>query len=178
MSRHLPPLASVALVVIGAALIAALAGSTPPTPTPTETDTGTVPEREQPSRRASVDPVTDAARRYALAARNWTPATYRASWERQIALAGGGYRRALIAQRPGPRELLPLRKDRARSNARVLHAERDGSVRAPAARVLVTLREITRAGGQVIGGATLNEVRLRRRGTRWEVIGWTVLPGS
>ena len=51
-------------------------------------------------------------------------------------------------------------------------------MRPPSARVLATLDETTSAGGQTILGATVNEVRLRRQGQRWLVIGWTVVPGG
>jgi hypothetical protein len=125
-----------------------------------------------------VDPVVDVARRFALAARNWTPATYRDSWERQIQLAGGSYRRTLIAKRPGRRELAALRSEQGRSKARVLETERDRGLRPPSARVLVTLDEETSAADQTIRGPTLNEVRLMRHGDRWLVVGWTVIPAG
>jgi hypothetical protein len=179
MPRTVTPLALMALIAITAAVMAALAGSdavdptgnTRPAPSKTE---------ERPSERshAPTDPIVDVARRYALAARNWTPATYRSSWERQIELAAGRYRRALIAKRPGRSEFVALRKDRARSEAHVLQTARDRHIRPPSARVLVTLDETTTARSQNIRGATVNEVRLRRRGDRWLVVGWTVVPGG
>jgi hypothetical protein len=178
--KNVTPLAVIALIVIVAAIMAALAGSDSmgPTGTTDRSSTETAKRPAQPANRAPEDPVADVARRYALAARNWTPASYRASWEQQIELAGGSYRRALVAKRPGRDELSALRSDRARSAARVLRLERDPRVRPPAARVLVTLGESTFAAGQTIHGATLNEVRLRRRGGRWLVVGWTVIPGG
>lgn len=180
MPRNVTPLALIALIAIIAAVMAALAGSdimdptgnTPPAPGETEE------RRSDPANPAPADPIVDAARRYALAARNWTPATYRSSWDRQIELAAGRYRRALIAKQPGRREFVALRKDRARSKARVLRTERDRRIRPPSARVVVTLEETTSAGGQTIRGATVNEVRLRRHGDQWPVIGWTVIPGG
>jgi hypothetical protein len=180
MPRNITPLALIALIVIVAATMAALAGSDimGPAGTAVPLQAEKDERRSAPAERAAPDPAVDVARRYALAARNWTPATYKGSWERQIELAGGGYRRALVAKRPGPRELAALRGDRARSKARVLGAERDRHVHAPAARVLVALDEITEAGGQTIHGATLNEVRLRRRVSGWQVVGWTVIPGG
>jgi hypothetical protein len=179
MPRNVTPLARIALIAIVAAVMAALAGSdimdptgnTPRAPSKTE-------KRPSKPSPADTDPIVDVARRYALAVRNWTPATYRSSWERQIELAGGRYRRALIRRRPGRRELAALREDRARSDARVLRTERDRRIRPPSARVLVTLDERTAAGGQTIRGATVNEVRLRRQGDRWLVVGWTVIPGG
>lgn len=180
MPRNVTPLALIALIAIIAAVMAALAGSdimdptgnTPPAPGETEE------RRSDPANPAPADPIVDAARRYALAARNWTPATYRSSWDRQIELAAGRYRRALIAKRPGRRELAALRKERARSEAHVLQTARDRHIRPPSARVLVTLDETTSAGGHRIRGATVNEVRLRRRGDRWLVVAWTVVPGG
>jgi hypothetical protein len=118
------------------------------------------------------------ARRYALAARNWTAASYQAAWEQQIALAGGRFRRALVTQRPGRRQLSALRRERASSTARVLRTARSARAQGPIVDVLVTLQETTRAGGQIVRGVTLNEARLRRRGKRWLVVGWTVIPGG
>jgi|SRR5215207_4616842 len=180
MPKNTTPLALVALIVIVAASMAALAGSDIMRPTGEERVLPPKPEERasQPEDTAAVDPVMDIARRFALAARNWTPATYRNSWERQIQLAGGGYRRALIAKRPGRRELAALRAEQGRSGARVLETERDQRVRPPSARVLVTLDEETSAAGQTIRGPTLNEVRLMRYGERWLVVGWTVIPGG
>jgi hypothetical protein len=180
MPRNVAPLALIALIVIVAAIIAALARSEIMDPTgntfPAASETEERPS--EPDNPAPADSIADVARRYALAARNWTPATYRASWERQIDLASGRYRNAVIAKRPGRRELIALRKDRARSRARVLRTERVRRVRQPGAHVLVTLDEATSAGGQTIRGATVNEVRLRRHADRWVVVGWTVIPGG
>jgi hypothetical protein len=174
-------LAVLALFVIAAALTAALAGknsltpSEPPAPTP---------DRQQKQRDATAskeanrDPTVDIARRYALAARNWTSTTYRASWEVQIRLAGGRYRRELVSTRPDASQLAAIERERAASRARVVHAQRDPAVRPPAAQVFVVLDETTVAGGQTIRGHTLNEVRLRSRRGRWTVTGWTVIPGG
>jgi hypothetical protein len=180
MPRNTTLLALLALVAIVAAAMAALAGSDIMGPTG-KTRLSPIEAEERPSQHsneAPVDPVVDIARRYALAARNWTPATYQASWERQIELASGRYRRALIAKRPGRRELVALREDQARSRVRVIRTERDQRLRPPAARVLVALDETSSAGGQTIRGVTLNEMRLRHHGQHWLVIGWTVLPGG
>jgi hypothetical protein len=179
MPRTVTPLALMALIAITAAVMAALAGSDAVDPTgnkrpaPSKTE-----ERPSKPSRARADPIVDVARRYALAARNWTPATYRSSWERQIELAAGRYRRALIATRPSRREIVARLKDRARSKAHVLQTACDRHIRPPSARVLVTVDETTTAGGQRIRGATVNEVRLRRRGDRWLVVGSTVVPGG
>jgi hypothetical protein len=118
------------------------------------------------------------ARRYALAARNWTADSYSASWWRQLALAAGPYRRHLQAARPTRSQLRALRADHASSLAVLTRAARDLRVRDPRARVLVWLAERTTAGGQVLSGTTCNEVRLRRRDGSWRVTGWTAVPGN
>jgi hypothetical protein len=179
MPRNVTPLALTALIAVLAATMAALAGSDATRPDSTSgrvaRDAGE--PRPNPTTGSSPDPV-EIARRYALAARNWAPATFEESWERQIQLAAGHYRRELVAARPGARELLALGEDHARSAARVIRAERDPGVRPPASRVLVTQNETTSAAGQVIRGTTVNEVRLRRYRNQWRVVGWTVLPGA
>jgi hypothetical protein len=174
-------LAVLALFLIAAALTAALAGknsltpSEPPAPTP---------DRQQQERdvtasnEASRDPAVDIARRYALAARNWTSTSYRASWKVQIRLAGGRYRRELLSTRPDAAQLAALKRERAASRARVVHAQRDRAVPSPAAQVFLVLDETTVAGGQTIRGPTLNEVRLSSRRGRWRVTAWTVIPGG
>lgn len=177
--RNVTPLALIALVVVVLAILAALGGSKsrnparPQRPSQTETDA-----RSVPGDRRAADPAVAVARRYALAARNWTAANYEDAWERQIVLAGGAYRQALIAQRPGRRELVALRRDRAWSKAGLLRLERERHIQLPNARVRVVLDETTNAGGQRIRGETLNEVGLRRYHVGWRVIAWTVIPGG
>jgi hypothetical protein len=174
-------LAVAALVAIGVAVTFGLAANGGSRPNLTR---GSAPPDREDSRdrsdgqdRPAEETAISKAVAYALAARNWAPATYADAWSRQLELAGGGYRRVLAAQRPKKSELEVLREDRARSEARVVRAERDELVRPPAARVLVVLDEATAAAGQTIRGLTVNEVRLRRRERGWLVVGWTVLPG-
>jgi hypothetical protein len=174
-------LAVLALFVIVAALTAALAGkssltpSVPPAPTPDRHQQGRNGTASMEARR---DPAVDIARRYALAARNWTPTSYSARWEAQIRLAGGRYRHELTSTRPDAAQLAALERDRAISRARVVRAQRDPAVRPPAANVFVVLDETTVAGGQAVRGLTLNEVRLTNWRGRWRVTGWTVTPGG
>jgi hypothetical protein len=178
-ARNVTPLALVTLVVVVVATLLALGGSKSMGPVGPKRPAGTTTNaRSVPAKRRAADPAVGVARRYALAARNWTAATYEDAWERQIKLAGGGYRRGLIAKRPGRRELIALRSDGARSEVRVVRFERDRHVRLPTARVLVVLDETTHAGGQRIQGETLNEVRLRWYRVGWRVVGWTVIPGG
>ena len=169
------------LFVIAAALAAALAGkssltpSEPPAPTPDHQQQERDGTASKEARRA---PAVDIARRYALAARNWTSTSYRASWEVQIRLAGGRYRRELLSTRPDAAQLAALDREPTASRAHVERAQRDPAVHPPAARVFVVLDETTVAGGQTIRGHTLNEVRLSSRRGRWRVTGWTVIPGG
>lgn len=180
MRKNPTPLALLALLSVGAAIMAGLAGRDRATPqhATAPTDLG----QEQPTtdkrETAPSDPVLELGARYALAARNWTRATYAESWQQQIELAGGRYRRELEARRPGPVELRTLREDRAHSKAKLVRAQRDPRIEEPQARVLVTLNEITVAGGQAIHGMTVNQVELRRRAGRWRVVGFSVLPGG
>jgi hypothetical protein len=171
-------LVGLALVLICAAVITALAGkrSIPRTELPPPAPA----EPNRPSRKAIklADRTIVIARRYALAARNWTPASYRKSWDTQTRLAGGRYLRELISNRPDATELRALERDRAVSRATLVDVQRDVTVRPPAARVFVTLDETTVAGGQAVRGLTLNEVRLTRRAGRWRVTSWTVVPGG
>lgn len=136
------------------------------------------PSSRPPVALARRDGAVTVARRYALAARNWTAHSYPSSWRAQLALATGPYRRGLRAARPTWAQLRVLRADRASNLAVVTRAARDPRVRDPRARVLVWLEERTTAGGQVLAGTTGNEVRLRRRHGGWRVTGWTAVPGN
>jgi hypothetical protein len=174
------PLALIALLAVAAAILAGLAGRDRATPQHATAPTGPEQEHAATDKRgkAARDPLIELAASYALAARNWTPATYADSWQQQIGLAGGRNRRELEARRPGPVELRALREDRARSKAKLVQAQRDQRIEAPDAQVLVTLNETTVAGGQTIQGLTVNRVELRKLARRWRVLGFTVLPGG
>lgn len=173
MPARLTLLVALAVVAIAAAVALGLAGAT----------TGHEKEKAAPSApstkvRRRTDPVVALAARYALAARNWTPGTYVSSWQQQISLAGEPYRRELSAARPGSAELGQLRNEGSRSQASLVRAERDPTVAPPNGRVIVTLQETTVANGQTIGGQTVNQATLREVGGRWQVTGWTVIPGA
>jgi hypothetical protein len=174
------PLALIALLAVAAAILAGLAGGDRSTPHHATPPTG--PRQEHAATdmlaKAPRDRLIELAASYALAARNWTPATYAESWQQQIGLAGGRYRRELEIRRPGPVELRALREDRARSKATLARARRDPRIEEYKARVLVILNETTIAGGQTIRGLTVNQVELRRLARRWRVVGFTVLPGG
>jgi len=167
-----------AVVVSGTAML--LAGPHQPTsPTPqarTKLPAARAEMKVAPS--AAADPVLVTARAYALTARNWTAATYRRAWRRELALAAGAYRGQLRAARPTEEQLDALETDGASSNATVSRIQRDTRVPAPRARVLTWLAERTTVAGQTITGTTRNEIRLRRASDgRWRVTAWTALPG-
>jgi hypothetical protein len=180
MRNNRTPLALLALVAVGAAIMAGLAGRDRATPERAADpgDRGQEQAATGKPEKAPSDPLLALAARYALAARNWRPATYAESWQQQVELAGGRYRRELEATHPGPVELRTLREDRAYNKATLVRARRDPGAREPDARVLVTLDEISTAAGQTIYGPTVNQVELRRRSGRWSVVGFTVLPGG
>ena len=173
MPARLTLLVALAAVSIAAAVSLGLAGAT--ALHEKEETRPSAPTTETPR---PADPVVELAARYALAARNWTAATYPVSWQQQIGLTGGPYRRELSAARPGFAELKELRKEGARSQASLVSAERDPTVIPPEGRVIVTLEETTVANGQTIDGETVNHVTLREVGDRWQVTGWTVIPGT
>jgi hypothetical protein len=180
MCRNPTPLALIAVLAVGAAILAGLAGRDRATPQHATGPTSPRQEHAATDKRekARRDPLLELGARFALAARNWTPATYAESWQQQIGLAGGRYRRDLEIRRPGPVELRALREDRARSKATLARARRDRRAEEQEALVLVTLNETTVAGGQTVRGLTVNQVGLRRLARRWRVVGFTVLPGG
>ena len=172
-------LALVAVIVIGVAMIASGSGE-PTRARPTATATAAAARHPASGRRrVAAAPQVDAARAYALAARNWTARSYTRSWRRQLTLTAGAYHRQLHAARPSRAQLAALEADAASSTATVTRVEADVRVRVPRARVVVWLVERTHAAGQTITGTTRNEVRLHRaRDGRWRVTGWTALPGQ
>jgi hypothetical protein len=180
MRTNPTPLALLALLSVGAAIMAGLAGRDRATPQHATTPKDRGQERAAADKRETAprDPLLELGARYALAARNWTHATYAESWQQHMELAGGRYRRELEFGRPGPVELRTLREDRAHSKARLVRARRDPRIEEPKARVLVTLNETTVAGGQAMHGLTANQVELRMRAGRWGVVGFSVLPGG
>jgi 3D (Asp-Asp-Asp) domain-containing protein len=158
------------LASVGAASLAG--GST--------TQTAIRPKSERPSptpiapRPASA--VLPLARAYALAARTWSADTFERAWRREVELAAGSYRRALLQSRPTRAQLAALRADAAASTATVVRIT--STVTDARARVVVELDEHTRSGGLAVAGITRNEIRLRRVASRWRVVGFSALPGE
>ncbi len=199
MPRNVLPLMLVAIVVIGAALVAALAGSQAmssdpeqsaqraPQQPPAEQKPQSV-QRELPEGALPVeqmppgpplDDAEDLAARYVLVATNWTPETFRASWERQTELATDSWRDTLEDAPPSDAEVDALREEETSSRSQVLRLQRDTRVREPEARVLVEVQEITTALGQKLEGKTVHEVTLRRTDDGgWGVDGYTIVPGA
>jgi hypothetical protein len=120
--------------------------------------------------------VISVARAYALAARTWSADTYELAWRRELELADGSYRRALVRARPTRTQVAALRADGAASRATVVRIV--PLVHGPRARVVVDLDERTTSGGQVVSAITRNEIRLRRFASRWRVVGFSALPGG
>jgi hypothetical protein len=161
--------------VVVAGLLAAVGALAVREPGPTTTHRST----PTPHPVASPPPtprVVEVARAYAIAARTWSPTTRLDSWRREVALAAGSYRRALLAARPTRAQRVALRRDRASSSAAVVtarsRADGHGGV------VIVELRERTRVAGSQLVGVTRNRVTLRRYGGAWRVVGFTVVPGA
>lgn len=196
MPRTAVPLMLLAVVAIAAALVAALAGHDAvdsreevdrpareqSMPKPRAREARQLPAEALPSERLPAGPVLDEAEdlaaRYALVARNWTPATYRAAWARQIELATDPLRGELETARPDRPEIEALRADDSSSRAKLVRLQRDPRVREPRARVVVVLQERTAAAGQVIEGRTVNDVALRRTRDGWRAQGFTIVPGG
>jgi hypothetical protein len=111
MCRNPTPVALIAVLAIGAAILAGLASRDRATPQHATAPTGPGQEHAATDKRekARRDPLLELGVRFALAARNRTPATYAESCQQQIRLVGGRYRRELEIRRPGPVELRALR---------------------------------------------------------------------
>ena len=112
---------------------------------------------------------------YALAARSWTPQTYRSQYETQLRLAVGRLRSELERVAPTAAQIAGLRRDRARATATVANVrtllESDLG-----AEYSIVLEERNVAAGQSVSGQTTNLVALARRGGQWRVVGFTIQP--
>lgn len=113
--------------------------------------------------------------RYALAARSWTPETYRSQYETQLRLAAGRLRSELARVPPTAEQITAFRRDRARATATVQGVrtllENDRQ-----AEYTVVLEERHVAAGQDISERTTNLVALDRRDGRWRIVGFTIQP--
>lgn len=188
MSRAL---AALAVLVTATALLASARTVEPPsprvTPPPAPAPASGLPGRpraERPERRSaplrtSMDrrEAVRVAVAYALATRNWSARTLRASWRAQHDVAAGAYRRSLNRARPRRGELDELTAARASSIATLAAPPTIRRSHRRAA-VTVTLHERTATAGAVANATTANQVLVQLADGRWRVTGWTVLPGT
>jgi hypothetical protein len=165
MPRSATPLVLLALLAIGVAIAAGLAGQNAAAPAP-DADRGAAARRED-------------ARQLNLRGDPRPSEPRPAGRGRDRVRAGGPHLDAgelpRIVGAPDRARRRPLQ---ARSEARLRDARRDPDVSAPAARVLVTLEEETVAAGQTIAGPTVNQIDLRRSSGRWRVVAFTAIPGG
>jgi hypothetical protein len=134
MPRSLTPLALIASVAIIAATMVAMANGEAKSPSRPSGDRAaeTVDQRSWPANRAPLDPTDEVTRGYALAVRNWTQASYGQAWERQMELSAGPLTPGARGRTPKPRRGRRAAPGRSEGTARILEAERDRRVRAPA----------------------------------------------
>lgn len=113
--------------------------------------------------------------RYALAARSWTPASYRAQHRRQLRLSTGPLRSALRRGAPTREQLAAYRADGAHVDATVFEATR--LLQTPTqSRYAVVLDERSAAAGQDVRERFTYIVELKRRDGAWLVTAFSVQP--
>lgn len=137
-----------------------------------------------PTQRQSAAPAVDeialpaagrVALRYAVAARSWTPATYRAQHREQLRLSSGSLRRALEQAPPTGEQIAVYRADDARLEATALAATRLLQTRTQA-RYRLVLDERSVAAGQTAQERATYLLELQRRSGHWLVAAFTVEP--
>lgn len=167
---------ALAVIITGAAL-AGCGGSSSDTPiASTQTVSAqTVTTRVAPGLRPAQSSAADAARRYALAARTSTAATYEAQYHRQLKLSAGQLHAALRQLRPTRGQLQQLRVDHAASQATVIAitARQQTPTRAS---FLIVLQEDAVSAGRRTRQRTKNIAMLRNRRGVWRVTAFTVVP--
>ncbi len=163
------------IAVAACAAVALLAGCGPRSAGPSaEPAPGQTPQTAvQPATELSTPART--AVTYALAARSWTPETYRSQYETQLRLAVGRLRRELARVPPTPEQLAGYRRDQARATATVANVrtllENDRQ-----AEYSVVLDERNIAAGQQLNERTTNLVTLANRAGQWRVTAFTIQP--
>ena len=133
------------------------------------TTTPSVVENEQET------PASRAALTYALAARTWTPSTFREQYDIRIGLATGRLRADLRRFAPTNADIAQLRLDGASAGATLVSVTRVRET-ASDAKYLVVLDERSVAVGQDVRARTTNEVTLKHRADGWRVSGFTIRP--
>ena len=171
--RPAPPTRKIAATVCAAAVFATGCGPRSAGPSaehPTRQTTPTVTS----SASALSDPAATAVQ-YALAARSWTPATYRSQYETQLRLAVGRLRHELAQVPPTAHQLAAYRRDRARATATLVNVrtllENDRQ-----AEYAIVLDERNIAAGQQVAERTTNLVALANRAGEWRVTAFTIQP--
>ena len=115
------------------------------------------------------------AARYALAARSWTPASYRAQYRRQLRLSTGQLRSALRRGAASPEQLAAYRDEGAHVDVKGVEVDRLLETRMQA-RFVVVLDERTVAAGQDVRERFTYIVELQRRDGAWLVTAFSVQP--
>lgn len=169
-------------LVLGAAVLITLPGCGPRSAGPSaedDDDRATTPKQAPPVAatidRGALPQAGRIAVRYAVAARSWTPANYRAQHRLQLRLATGPLRRALEQATPTREQLAAYRADGARVTAIV-----DDAVKvlqtATQARYEIVLDERSTAAEEEVQERVTYIVELLRRDGAWRVAGFTVSP--
>ena len=170
------------VVRVGAVVLLALAGCGGPRsagPSAERDDQATSTPRPQPTMTTVDQNALSAAGRvavrYALAARSWTPASYRAQYRRQLRLSTGSLRSALLGTAPTRQLLAAHRDEGARVDATVVEAAR--LLQTPTQpRYAIVLDERSAAAGQNVRERFTYIVELKRRGGAWLVTAFSVSP--
>ena len=170
--------------MIGAVAVLALAGCGPRSagPSSQRDDEPTSPTLAQPAAATvlDIDPAAltlpgRVAMRYAIAARSWTPNSYRAQHRRQLRLSTGSLRSALEDAAPTREQLAAYRAANARMDATVVAASR--LVKSPTqACYELVLDERSAAAGQTVHQRTAYIVELQQRSGAWRVTAFSVQP--
>ena len=148
----------------------------PATERPTQTSTTMRSEPDPPTVDAgALRAPGRLALRYAVAARSWTPDTYRAQYRRQLLLSTGTLRSALKRAPPTRDQLAGDRADKAHVKATAVSAT-SLLESATQARYTLMLDESSVAAGQTVRARATYVVELRRAGGRWLVTAFTIQP--
>jgi len=165
----------------GAVALLALAGCGPRSAGPSADRDGRTTSTTQPQpTTTTIDhtALTAAGRvaaSYALAARSWTPATYRAQYRRQLRLSREPLRSALRRGALTRKQLAAYRDEGAHVNATAVEVAR--LLRTPTqSRYAIVLDERSAAAGQNVRERFAYDVDLKRRGGAWRVTAFSVQP--
>jgi hypothetical protein len=110
-----------------------------------------------------------------MAARSWTPTSYRAQYRRQLGLSTGPLHSALEASAPTPDQLAAYQADSVRLDATVLAAI-PRVVSRSQARYELVLDERSSAAGQSAHQRAVYLVDVQRRGAAWRVAAFSIQP--